>query len=185
MPAWARWPDGWMAGWQLICGLINSISHNWPTLFVRPAHQGIFKSALSNSWKVILFHYLSLPTEFPTFVKTGYLFEFMEKKMCTITSKYLQISAQRKVVFCWSPHQPKCQTVRSPFIFLQQYFLNLIKVFVKSDQKYFSIWSTGCAHMLGNHSPDQLICPQGAASDCSRVTHADQPLRLFHNTSCI
>ena len=135
--------------------------------------------------KVILFHYLPLPTEFPTFVKTGYLLEFMEKKMCTITSKYLQISAQRKVVFCWSPHQPKCQTVRSPFIFLQQYFLNLIKVFVKSDQKYFSIWSTGCAHMLGNHSPDQLICPQGAASDCSRVTHADQPLHLSPSTSCI
>ena len=184
MPAWARWPDGWMAGWQLICGLINSISHNWPTLFVRPAHQGIFKSALSISWKGNLIP-LFASTNWISYIWYRIPFWIHGEKVCTITSKYLQISAQRKVVFCWSPHQPKCQTVRSPFIFLQQYFMNLIKVFVKSDRKYFSIWSTGCAHMLGNHSPDQLICPQGAASDCSRVTHADQPLHLSPSTSCM
>ena len=112
-----------MVGWQLISGLINSISHNWPTLFVRPACRGIPKfslsslSSLSIVQKEILFHYVPFPTEFPIFVRTGYLFEFMEKKCALLLQNFSQSLHRGK--WCSADHliSPSAKLFGGPLYF--------------------------------------------------------------------
>ena len=147
-----------MVGWQLISGLINSISHNWPTLFVRPACRGIPKfslsslSSLSIVQKVILFHYVPFPTEFPIFVRTGYLFEFMEKK-CALLLQNISKSLHRGK-WCSADHliSPSAKLFGRPL-----YFFNSISW----------IWSKYLSKVIKSISPsDQLDAPT-----CLAITH--------------
>ena len=74
--------------------------------------------------------------------------------------------APGKMVPNWSPDQHKCQTTWSHSVF-PKVFLAIFQMYLSIPTKCISIWLTCPA----DHSPDRLISPRGATSDCSELTN--------------